>query len=85
MSRSYRQPYITCGYGTKTRKIEKNQANRRVRHTKNIPNGKKYRRFYNPWDIRDFSFYYNPHPRIYYYNGVVKIVEPDPIYKWNRK
>ena len=37
-------------------KWAKRDANKRVRRTKNIPNGNQYRKVYEPWDIRDYKF-----------------------------
>ena len=52
MSRSYKKyPCIKdCS------KHGKRFANKRVRRTKDIPDGKAYRKVYNPWDISDWSF-----------------------------
>ncbi len=57
MSRSYRKPYWTGGYGGKTRKLTKRQANRRVRKSNQIANGNDYRKIFNPWDICDWKFF----------------------------
>jgi len=56
MSRSYRQPYITQGYGGKARRFYKRLANKAVRRTKNIVNGGTYRKVYCSWMICDFKF-----------------------------
>lgn len=55
MSRSYRKPIITDGYGTKRRRVAKACANRRVRKKINIPNGNAYRKFTDPWNICDYK------------------------------
>lgn len=55
MSRSYRKPIWTEGYGGKWRKFAKRKANKSVRQNK-IPNGKAYKKFFNSWDICDFKF-----------------------------
>lgn len=54
MSRSYKKnPIIKDSNG-----FGKKQANKRVRRFKGvIPNGKAYRKLYNPWDISDWAFY----------------------------
>jgi len=55
MSRSYKAP-IVKDQVTKA----KIQANRRLRHVpvgETIANGKSYRKYTNPWDISDFSFF----------------------------
>jgi len=68
MSRSYRKPWITCGYGSKYKQYAKNQANRLIRRTKDVPDGKAYRRFYNPYNICDYKWLanvYYPHHDFY--------------------
>lgn len=55
MSRSYRKPIITDGYGTKRRRAAKTYANRRLRKMMDIPSGKAYRKFTDPWNICDFK------------------------------
>jgi hypothetical protein len=54
MSRSYRKPIFTDGYGTKRRRLAKARANRRVRRMLYIPSGNAYRKFSDPWDICDY-------------------------------
>jgi len=58
MSRSYRRPWVTHGYGTSSRRKAKREANHKVRRTTNIPDGKTYRKVYDPWNIRDWSYYW---------------------------
>lgn len=60
MSRSYKHtPVVTDRSGRPgSAKYFKRQANRKVRHTFDVPNGKAYRRVYNPWNIRDYIFYW---------------------------
>jgi hypothetical protein len=55
MSRSYRKPIITDGYGTKRRRAAKTFANHRVRKKTDIPNGSAYRKVTDPWNICDFK------------------------------
>ena len=55
MSRSYRKPIITDGYGTKRRREAKTKANRRVRNKSDIPSGNAYRKFTDPWNICDYK------------------------------
>lgn len=54
MSRSYKKPWI------KDRAPgERNlaaRAIRRIHWSEDIPNGKAYRKFYNPWNISDWTF-----------------------------
>ena len=58
MSRSYRRPYCKDGYkGSKRKQFLKKEANGRVRRATDVPNGKSYRKFFNPWDICDYNSY----------------------------
>lgn len=60
MSRSFRQPYWTDGYGGKWRKFVKRLAAKKVRRTKFVGKGAAYKRIYDSWLICDFSFPENP-------------------------
>lgn len=53
MSRSYRKTPIVKD-NKNGRKFAKRQANKRVRRNEDVPNGKQYRKYYNPWDIYDW-------------------------------
>ena len=57
MSRSWRK----TGYlGDKANKWKKRQASKKARKTE-IPDGRAYRRVYNPYNIRDFVYLiFNP-------------------------
>jgi len=57
MSRSYRKPYWTQGYGGIWRKFAKRLAAKRARKTKIVSDGKYYRKLYNSWDICDYIFH----------------------------
>ncbi len=57
MSRSYRKPYWTQGYGGRWRKFAKKTAAKRVRRAKIIGDETYYKRLYNSWDICDFKFH----------------------------
>lgn len=90
MSRSYREPYVLDGYGTKRKKYDKNYANRRIRRKSVeyvIADGSSYRKITDPWDICDFRLRYDPRPWIYssYKTKELEWVYPDPLWKWNRK
>lgn len=86
MSRSYRAPWCVDGYKSRGgKRKEKNYANRKVRHTKDIPNDSGYRKVTESWDICDYRFPYNTNPRIYWKNGKQVISEPDPIWRAIRK
>lgn len=60
MSRSYRKPWVTDGYkGSKNKQYQKNQANRRIRRAKSVPDGMLYKRYYDPWNICDYKWFAN--------------------------
>jgi len=53
MSRSRKKaPWIV----DKKSKLAKRQANKRVRRTKNIANGKSFKKVYESWDICDYKW-----------------------------
>lgn len=56
MSRSYKKTPIVKD-NKRGRKHSKRQANKKVRHSHEVPNGKQYRKFYNPWDIYDWIYF----------------------------
>lgn len=89
MSRSYRKPISTDGYGTKHRRLSKTAANRRVRKASDLPNGKAYRKWYNPWDICDWkSFEWNPPVRgfvSYGYGGVYRFSLSELLQDYHKK
>jgi hypothetical protein len=53
MSRSYRKPYIK----DVKKRYWKNQANRRVRRSKDVGDGGGYKRYYEQWNIVDYWCY----------------------------
>lgn len=55
MSRSYKKQLWLTNSGSGYRKFAKAQANRQVRRSNDVPDGKKYRRYYDSWDICDFK------------------------------
>jgi hypothetical protein len=57
VSRSYRKPWVKDGYKRPGKKIPKRTANRKVRKTKDIANGKSYRKVVDPWTICDYRWY----------------------------
>ena len=85
MSRSFKAPWIKDGS-----KTAKNFANRKIRRLsveEDIVNGMLYKRYYSQYDICDYRFKYNPYPWLYfnYRTGEPEWVEPEPLWKWNRK
>lgn len=59
MARSYRKTPIVKDI----MKSGKKMANRKVRRSKDIPNGGAYKKFYPQWDVIDWV-YYNPITRL---------------------
>jgi len=57
MSRSYKKPYVKDGYGSKRKRFRKNYANRVVRNSKNVPDGKAFKKFFCSYNICDYQFY----------------------------
>ena len=57
MSRSYKK---NPGWSGRSRwsKLDKRFANKAVRNAKDVPDGKAYRRIYNPYNICDYNFRY---------------------------
>jgi hypothetical protein len=61
MSRSRRKPYCVDGYkGSKNKQYGKKQSNRTIRRSKDVPNGKAYKKFYERWSFCDWSYYVPP-------------------------
>lgn len=58
MSRSYKKPYLSDQYTP-----GKKSANRAVRRTKDVADGKSYKKVYCTWNIRDWSFYCPTNPK----------------------
>lgn len=88
MSRSYKKPWMTDN-GSR-RLFFKNYANRVIRRKSidfEIADGNAYRKHFDQYSICDYKFSYNPFPRVYYNyrTGEPEWVEPEPIYKYNRK
>lgn len=80
MSRSYRRPYV------KDRNpYAKNQANRAIRRAREVPCGKVYKKFYNPYNICDHCWYAPEGPRDYVRkDGIWVTLYPKP-WKYRRK
>jgi len=55
MSRSYRRPWVTEQQRRGAR-YSKRLANHKVRRTPDIASGKAYRKVFDPWNIRDWSY-----------------------------
>jgi hypothetical protein len=66
MSRSRRVPWITDGYkGSKRKQFFKNYANKVVRKSRDIPNGKAYKKFFCSYDICDYKWYVDLNDEFY--------------------
>lgn len=55
MSRSYK--HCPSYKDKETSRWGKKQANRKVRRTKNVPQGGGYKKLTNRWDIREFRYH----------------------------
>ena len=55
MSRSYKKSPVYTDGSPGTTKEKKKVANRKVRHTEDIPNGGAYRKVHDSWDIHDYT------------------------------
>lgn len=53
MSRSYKKTPIAKD-NKRGRRIAKRMAAKKVRKSQDVPNGKQYRKVYEPWDIYDY-------------------------------
>lgn len=53
ISRSFKKTPITKD-NARGRKKDKRHANKKVRNTSEVSNGKQYRKVYNTWDIYDY-------------------------------
>ena len=88
MSRSFREPWYVDGFKrSKRKRFEKRYANKIVRKTVDIADGKSYRKVTDQWDICDYRYKYDPKPRIHvsFLTGELEVVEPEPIWRVNRK
>lgn len=56
MSRSYKKNPWATDHHVKSTKEKKKFANKKVRHSKHIPNGSSYKKLTESWDICDFKF-----------------------------
>jgi hypothetical protein len=64
----------------------KKEANRKVRRTLNVPNGKAYRKVYDSWNISDWRFYRNPKPHYRTnFNGEIIKIDPEPEWRVRMK
>ena len=87
MSRSYREPVFKDSYGTRHKQWAKREANQRIRRTNDVPDGKAYRKYYDPWNIVDFKSRWDPWPtyRSNWRTGEIEMTDPVPEWKARRK
>jgi hypothetical protein len=57
MSRSYREPWMVDSYKSRSKKFDKRWANKRVRKSTDVADGKAYRKYFDPWDIVDYKIW----------------------------
>ena len=58
MSRSFRKPYVNDSYkGSGFKQFAKRESNKKIRKSEDIPNGKSYRKYFDPWNINDYYYY----------------------------
>jgi len=67
MSKTYRKVISFNDGQTSGTKWAQRQANKKVRRTKDVPNGRAYKKLYDSWNIRDFksNFYTEREAREY--------------------
>jgi len=58
MSRSFKKNAGWTDHRSPFSKFAKKFANRKVRRTKNIPNGGAYKKIYESWEICEYKFLY---------------------------
>ena len=64
MSRSYKKhPFVK----DPANKFMKRYANKKVRRTPNIPNGKAYKKVFESWDISDWRWWWDKQTAIFDY------------------
>ena len=57
---------MTDGYkGSKCRQFFKNQANKLIRRSKNVPDGGSYRKFFDSWNICDYKWKLDPSDKLF--------------------
>lgn len=88
MSRSFKAPWITDN-GSR-RVFFKNYANRTIRRKSiefEIADGCSFKKHFDQYSICDYKFQYDPHPWVHYHTrtGEPEWVQPDPLYRYNRK
>lgn len=87
MSRSYREPWMIDSYGSKAKKAWKRLANKKVRRTKNISDGRMFSKVFDQWSIVDWKYKMTSKPHIYYnyFTGKLEEIPGEPEWKIRRK
>jgi hypothetical protein len=81
MSRSRKKHPVRKDHNKGMKRI----ANRIIRRTLDIPNGKAYRKVFESWNISDWNFWWDPEPRYRSYNGEIVKIDPDPEWRARMK
>ena len=63
MSRSYKKPYSTEGYGGDSRKYMKHQATKKLRNYNFPLIGNEYKKLFESWMICDYKMFYKKHEK----------------------
>ena len=85
MSRSYREPWTVDGYGTARKRWMKRYANKVVRSAEDVPNGRAYRKIYDTYNICEYRWKWDPRPSVYCWDGEIKVIDPEPLYRVRSK
>lgn len=81
MSRSYKKhPWIT-DHHVKTSSEMKKFANKKVRHTKDLPNGKAFKKVFESYNLCDFKFFQTKEEAIAEYEETLSDVKLDEDYR----
>lgn len=81
MSRSYKKnPWIT-DHHVKSSSEKKKFANKKVRHTKDLPNGKAFKKVSESYDLCDFKFFQTKEEAIEEYEETLNDVRLDEDYR----
>lgn len=89
MSRSRKKTPIFKDHEKRPNRPMKAFANKKVRHTKDIPSGSSYKKIFNSWDISDYFFYCTKKEAIQWwedevYEATRQGISPDE-YGWHKE
>ena len=81
MSRSYKKnPWIT-DHHVKSSSERKKFANKKVRHTKDLPNGKAFKKVFESYNLCDYKFFQTKEEAIEEYEETLNDVRLDEDYR----